>query len=148
MPKKRPPLTDEEGEVRELTREDFRGMRPIREVDPGMLEAVAEWRRKLGRPKAVAPKVQVGFRLAADVVESLKASGPGYNQRVEEALRKAGFGAGTLEPSAKEREAPWEKYHAAGAGFRAHGSAHARGAVKKSAAKRSAKKTAAKRTPR
>ena len=25
MPKRRPPLTDEEGEVRELTREDFRG---------------------------------------------------------------------------------------------------------------------------
>ena len=48
---------------------------------------------KGGRPKAEAPKVHIGFRLAADVVESLKASGPGYNVRVEEALRKAGFGA-------------------------------------------------------
>ena len=44
---------------------------------------------KGGRP---APKVHIGFRLAADVVETLKASGAGYNARVEQALRKAGFG--------------------------------------------------------
>ena len=47
---------------------------------------------KNGRPKAEGPKVHIGFRLAADVVESLKASGAGYNARVEQALRKAGFG--------------------------------------------------------
>ena len=91
-PKMRP-LTDEEGEVRELTAEDFKGMRPLREVDPGFIEAMADFRRKLGRPKAAAPKVHIGFRLAADVVESVKASGPGYNARVEQALREAGFGA-------------------------------------------------------
>ena len=48
------------------------------------------------------------------------------------------------EPGAKKREPLWKKYHAAGAGFPAHGFA----AAKKSAAKRSARKTAAKRTPR
>ena len=58
---------------------------------------------KNGRPKAGAPKVHIGFRLAADVVESLKASGPGYNVRVEEALRAAGFGARAKKPSAKRR---------------------------------------------
>jgi BrnA antitoxin of type II toxin-antitoxin system len=42
---------------------------------------------------AVAPRVHVGFRLAADVVASIKASGRGYNARVEQALREAGFGA-------------------------------------------------------
>jgi uncharacterized protein (DUF4415 family) len=47
-----------------------------------------------GRPSiGKAPKVHIGFRLAADVVESIKASGPGYNVRVEQALREAGFGA-------------------------------------------------------
>lgn len=92
MPKKRPPLTDEEGEVRELTREDFKGMRPLREVDPGMIEAMAEWRKTLGRPKAEAPKVHIGFRLSADVVASIKASGRGYNARVDKALRKAFLG--------------------------------------------------------
>jgi antitoxin HigA-1 len=50
------------------------------------------------------------------------------------------------EPGAREREAPWKKFHAAGAGFRAHGSAQAHGLAKKSAAKRAAKKSAAKKT--
>jgi probable addiction module antidote protein len=49
------------------------------------------------------------------------------------------------EPGAQEPGAPWEKYHAAGAGFRAPGLAHARGLAKKSSAKRPAKKSAAKR---
>jgi uncharacterized protein (DUF4415 family) len=83
------PLTDEEGEVRELTAEDFAHMRPIAEVDPGMVEAVAEWRNKGGRPKAEAPKEHISFRLAANLVASIKATGPGYNARVEKALRAA-----------------------------------------------------------
>jgi uncharacterized protein (DUF4415 family) len=92
MPKRRPPLTNEEGEVRELTREDFSGMQPVREAMPELIEAMAEFRRKLGRPRAKTPKVHIGFRLASDVVASIKASGPGYNARVEQALRDAGFG--------------------------------------------------------
>jgi uncharacterized protein (DUF4415 family) len=83
------PLTDKDGEVRELTLEDFRRMRPIAEVDPGMLEAVKEWRKKVGRPKAEAPKEHISFRLAPEVVESIKATGPGYNARVEQTLREA-----------------------------------------------------------
>jgi uncharacterized protein (DUF4415 family) len=68
--------------------------KPHLTADPGAAP------NKGGRPKAEAPKVHIGFRLAADVVESLKASGPGYNVRVEEALRAAGFGA-----KAKKRRA-------------------------------------------
>jgi uncharacterized protein (DUF4415 family) len=101
-PDLRPPLTDEDGEVRELTAEDFKDMRPLSEVDPGLIEAVAEYRRKRGRPKSPAPKIYIGFRLAPDVVESVRASGPGYNARVEEALRKAGFGAAAEKPVAKK----------------------------------------------
>jgi uncharacterized protein (DUF4415 family) len=103
-------LTDEEGEVRELIREDFRGMRPVREAMPELIEAMAEFRHKLGCPRAEAPKVHIGFRLAADVVESVRASGPGYNARVEQALREAGFGTKALKQAkiaaaAKKRRA-------------------------------------------
>jgi uncharacterized protein (DUF4415 family) len=56
-----------------------------------------------GRPKSGAPKVRVGFRLAADVVASIKASGPGYNARVEEALRAAGFGGVDKGEAAAEK---------------------------------------------
>jgi hypothetical protein len=54
-----------------------------------MIEAMKEMRRKGGRPKAVTPKVHIGFRLAAEIVEGIKATGPGYNARVEQALRAA-----------------------------------------------------------
>ena len=91
MPKRRPPLTNEEGEVRELTRDDFKGMRPLREVHPELIEAMKALveRNRGGRPKVEAPKEHISFRLAADVVASIKATGRGYNARVEEALRAA-----------------------------------------------------------
>jgi uncharacterized protein (DUF4415 family) len=81
------PLTDERGEVRELTAEGMKRFRPIREADPGMPEAGAAFRRR-GRPPVESPKVRVGFRLAADVVAGIRATGRGYNARVERVLRE------------------------------------------------------------
>jgi len=87
MPKR--PLTDEDGEVRPLTAADMQHFRPIKEVDPGMIEAAARFRRR-GRPIiGEAPKMHIGFRLAADVVEGIRATGRGYNARVEKVLREA-----------------------------------------------------------
>jgi uncharacterized protein (DUF4415 family) len=87
MPKR--PLTNKDGEVRPLTAEDFRHFRPIGEVDPGMIEAAAKFRGR-GRPViGDAPKLHIGFRLAADVVKGIRATGRGYNARVEKVLREA-----------------------------------------------------------
>ncbi|MCI0467260.1 MAG: BrnA antitoxin family protein [Beijerinckiaceae bacterium] len=82
------PLTDRSGEVRELTAQDMKRFRPIQEIDPGMLEAVARYRKR-GRPAAESPKMRIGLRLAADVVAGIRASGRGYNARVEKVLRTA-----------------------------------------------------------
>jgi uncharacterized protein (DUF4415 family) len=57
-----------------------------------------------GRPKSAAPKVRVGFRLSAELVECIRASGPGYNARVEKVLRE-GFGP-RVEAFSKRRLAP------------------------------------------
>lgn len=46
-------------------------------------------RRGRGRPKLEAPKRQVTLRLDADVVERLRASGPGWQSRANAALRQA-----------------------------------------------------------
>jgi uncharacterized protein (DUF4415 family) len=91
------PLTDEEGEVRELTDEDFASMdlRPVAEVFPELPEAMKRI-RPVGRPRVAAPKEQISFRLPADLVADIKATGRGYNVRVEKALRKA-FKKGELE---------------------------------------------------
>lgn len=84
------PLTDDEGEVRELTDEDFANMdlRPVAEVFPELPEAMKRI-KPVGRPRVDAPKEQISFRLPADLVASIKATGRGYNVRVEKALRKA-----------------------------------------------------------
>ena len=84
----RKPLTDKDGEVRELTAADIKHLRPIQETDPGMLEAVAHYRKR-GRPPVESPKMRIGFRLAADVVAGVRASGRGFNARVEKVLRDA-----------------------------------------------------------
>jgi uncharacterized protein (DUF4415 family) len=89
MLKKKQPLTNAAGEVRDLTREDFKGMRPLAEVDPGLVKAMKAFKRQVGRPKVASPKEHIGFRLAAEVIASIKATGPGYNTRVEQALQKA-----------------------------------------------------------
>ncbi len=45
--------------------------------------------RRIGRPRVDEPKVQIGFRVARDVVDRIRASGNGYNARVEKVLREA-----------------------------------------------------------
>jgi uncharacterized protein (DUF4415 family) len=59
--------------------------KPFAEVFPAQLAT----RKRRGRPPAAAPKVHIGFRLAADVVARVRATGPGYNARVERVLREA-----------------------------------------------------------
>ena len=62
-----------------------------------------------GRPKSEAPKVRVGFRLSADLVEKIRASGKGYNVRVEKVLREGFFDlrskAGGTSPKSNKRRA-------------------------------------------
>lgn len=76
------------GEVRELTEAEIARFRPIRAVDPGMLAAMAKLRRR-GRPRVDSPKVRIGLRLAPDIVHGIRATGRGYNARVEKVLREA-----------------------------------------------------------
>ena len=42
-----------------------------------------------GRPKLDKPKEQISLRLDPDVIESYRASGPGWQSRINEILRKA-----------------------------------------------------------
>ena len=70
----------------ELTDADFARARPFPEMFP---ELVRKLRAQGGRPRLERPKVHVGFRLAADVVEGIKAAGKGYNAHVERVLREA-----------------------------------------------------------
>ncbi len=77
------PVQDDENP--EWSAEDFARARPFKDVFP---EQFVSWKR-IGRPPVEAPKVHIGFRLAADVVRGIRATGRGYNARVEKVLREA-----------------------------------------------------------
>ena len=65
-----------------------------------MVEAMAEYPPQARSPEGRGcRKIHIGFRLASDVVASIRASGRGYNARVEQALRDAGFGETIKRPS-------------------------------------------------
>lgn len=87
--KKRNPLTDEEGEVRELTRKDIRAMKPLDHFPE--LAKLVRGRGERG-PQKAPTKQQVTLRLDRDVVERFRATGPGWQARMNEALRKAKVG--------------------------------------------------------
>src|SRR5579862_7211245 len=73
----------------ELTDEDWANTRPVREVMPELIEA---WRKSRGKQKQ-PPKVHVSLRLDRDVVETLRASGRGWQSRANEMLKKAVLGS-------------------------------------------------------
>ena len=80
-----PPPTDFD-ENPEWTDADFARAKPFKE---GFPEQYSAWKNRGGRPPVESPKVHIGFRLAADVVEGVRATGKGYNARVEKVLREA-----------------------------------------------------------
>ena len=88
--KKRKPLTNKEGEVRELTSADFRAMRPMAEVLPAdLVKLILNRKRGERGPQKAPTKQQVTLRLDRDVVERFRATGEGWQSRINEALRKA-----------------------------------------------------------
>lgn len=79
---KRLPLVDEAGEVRELTTEDLENFKPACEVLPASLQ------KKLGirGPQKTPTKERVTIRLSQDVVERFRASGAGWQTRMNAVL--------------------------------------------------------------
>jgi uncharacterized protein (DUF4415 family) len=50
--------------------------------------AIARAKVQRGRPKSESPKVSTTIRLSPEVIEYFKAGGPGWQSRIDEALRK------------------------------------------------------------
>jgi Uncharacterized protein conserved in bacteria len=70
----------------EATDEQLAQARPFREVFPDLAEKID---RKLGRPKSDNPKRAISIRLDAEVIERFKATGEGWQSRINDVLRKA-----------------------------------------------------------
>jgi uncharacterized protein (DUF4415 family) len=74
----------------EWTEEDFQHARPAVEVLPKLFgpHAAAEMLKSRGRPKATQTKTHFNIRLDTDVLEAFKASGRGWQTRINKALRE------------------------------------------------------------
>ena len=70
---------------RPLTEDELSELRPFEEVHPELAESI---RRSRGRPPLDSPKKQVTLRLDADVLDRLRQSGPGWQSRINEVLKK------------------------------------------------------------
>lgn len=77
---------EEVSDTPELTDAEIAQLRPARELPADILAALP---RRKGRPKAAEPKVPVTIRLDREIVERFRASGPGWQSRINAILRKA-----------------------------------------------------------
>lgn len=74
----------EDPDTVEWTDEEFRTARPAQEVVP---EVVADYVRRRGSQKAPT-KEMISLRLDQDVLERWRATGPGWQSRINDALRR------------------------------------------------------------
>ena len=76
-------------DARELDSEWYKGAKPASEAfAPETFTALVAMKRPRGRPKADETKVFTAIRLDADLLEAFKASGKGWQTRVNAALRQ------------------------------------------------------------
>jgi len=73
----------------EWTEDDFRRARPFREALPELAEAIDRARAKRGRPAIDNPKQQISVRLDPDIIRYYKATGKGWQARMNDDLRRA-----------------------------------------------------------
>lgn len=77
----------------EWTADDFRSARPFAEVFP----ALAEGLRRSRGPQRAPVKVPVTIRLDAAIVDAFKATGDGWQTRMNDVLREAAAKLGPVE---------------------------------------------------
>lgn len=87
------PVIDDDGEVGDLSEVDPSLFKPAHEVLPVEMHDMLGIRRR--GPQKAPTKVPTTIRFDPDVLEALKATGPGWQTRVNETLR-ADLKAGRL----------------------------------------------------
>lgn len=82
---KRAPLTDSDGEVRELTATDLRHFKPVAQaMSPELLKVMGI---KPRGPQKAPTKQATTIRLSPDVMTAFKATGTGWQTRIDAALK-------------------------------------------------------------
>lgn len=91
--RKVPKLSDErEAEIQKMIAADPDAPEAADEALANPMTLAEAMKRRAGRPRLANPKQQVTVRLDADVIAKMRESGPGWQVRMNEILRK-GFRA-------------------------------------------------------
>jgi len=80
------PLTDKNGEVRELKKKDFKSFKAASEVLPA--ELISLLPKRGGRPAGTSAKRSTTVRFDNDILESFRSTGKGWQTRMNDALRE------------------------------------------------------------
>lgn len=89
LKRKAPNLTDaEEAAIQRQIASDPDAPEATDEQIEQALPFAEAMKRRVGRPKAENPKQQVTVRLDADIIAKMRASGPGWQVRMNDVLRK------------------------------------------------------------
>jgi uncharacterized protein (DUF4415 family) len=83
---KGPDLIDDDGEVRELTTQDFKSFRPFSELPPSLQEKLLAINRGPNTFRAVEDTVSIP--LPKSTAKRLEETGQGWQDRVDEVLRE------------------------------------------------------------
>lgn len=78
------PLTNADGEVRELTEEDFKQAAPFSALPESLRDKLTAISRG---PQTSSGEERIAVRLSRQVVESFRASGQGWQARMDTALK-------------------------------------------------------------
>ena len=81
------PLIDENGEVRELTAEDFKKFKPLAQANPSLLAKIKKGVGQRGAQKAPT-KVPISIRVSPEVAEYFRAKGKGWQGRMDRVLKE------------------------------------------------------------
>jgi len=88
--KKKKPLINKNGEIRELSAAEIRAMRPAEEVLPPEFFAILPKRKPGQRGPQKAPiKQSVTLRLDSEILSYFKATGTGWQSRINNFLKAA-----------------------------------------------------------
>ena len=79
-------MIDSDPDAPEVTDEQMAEARPFAKAFPALAENMQK--NAGGRPRSANPKVPVSIRLDRDVVAKFKATGPGWQTRMNEVLRR------------------------------------------------------------
>ncbi|MEA3303351.1 MAG: BrnA antitoxin family protein [Pseudomonadota bacterium] len=81
------PLIDKDGEVRDLTSDDFKKFKPLSEANPALYAKIKKGVGERG-PQKSPTKIPISIRVSPEVAEYFRAKGKGWQGSIDNVLKE------------------------------------------------------------